>query len=205
MITRLKLSTVTQGLPKYRSMLAGNDYYEPYAFHSIASATGTGSSNTITFSSIPGTYRHLQLRMLLKNTNTSTTGFSSTRINFNSSTGSNYWGHYLLGNSTSVLVGSNVGLDTAFSCIACEISSTTSLANMMGMAIIDIYDYTSTTKNKTVRIFDGADTNSGTSRIALESASWSATPAAITSITITAGSSNFTSTSQFALYGIRGA
>jgi len=32
------------------------------AFESIASASGTGSSGTITFSSIPSTYQHLQIR-----------------------------------------------------------------------------------------------------------------------------------------------
>ena len=68
MITRLKLSTIEQGLPKYRSMLAGNAAYVPSSYESIASATGTGSSGTITFSSIPSTYQSLQLRVSCINT-----------------------------------------------------------------------------------------------------------------------------------------
>jgi hypothetical protein len=41
------------------------------AYESIASATGTGSSATITFSSIPSTYQHLQILYLVGILNTS--------------------------------------------------------------------------------------------------------------------------------------
>lgn len=204
-VTKISNSGIKTGVLKYDSMLAGNAAYDPAATWLIQRVNGTGSSNTITFSSIPQTYQHLQLRMLVKNTNTSTTGFSSSRISFNGSSASNYWQHYLLGNGTSASAGGNGGLDTAISIIASEVSDTATVgANTYGAVIIDIHDYTSTSKNKTVRIFDGADYNGG-GRIALESGLWSATPAAITSITITSGSNNWKSGTTFALYGFIGA
>ena len=38
----------------------------PSSFESIATVSGTGSSGTITFSSIPATYKHLQIRYIGK-------------------------------------------------------------------------------------------------------------------------------------------
>ena len=104
MITRLKLSTIEQGLPKYRSMLAGNSAYVPPSYESIASATGTGSSGTITFSSIPGTYQHLQIR--INSRNDSTDG-ATTTMRFNGDTGSNYARHYLYGDGATVSASGN--------------------------------------------------------------------------------------------------
>ena len=60
------------------------------AFESIASATGTGSSDSITFTSIPGTYQHLQISGISRSTNASV-GLANLTIRFNSdTTNSNY-------------------------------------------------------------------------------------------------------------------
>jgi len=69
-----------------RSGLVGNPVIMPGSYESIASASGTGSSGTITFSSIPSTYTHLQIRGIGRNS------YPSTQVNvrFNSDTGSNY-------------------------------------------------------------------------------------------------------------------
>jgi hypothetical protein len=67
--------------------------------------------------------------------------------------------------------------------------------------LIDILDYASTTKNKTLRGFTGADLNgSGNSNIV--SGLWINT-AAITSIQIIAEATAFKAGSTFALYGIK--
>ena len=48
---------------KSGSLLVGNEYYNPTEFESIATVTvGSGGSSTISFTSIPGTYKHLQVR-----------------------------------------------------------------------------------------------------------------------------------------------
>lgn len=186
---------------KYGSLLAGNEYYIPPSFESIASATGTGSSNTITFSSIPGTYQHLQIRGLFKSTGASDGGDLTLTMRFNNDSGTNYVRHTLRGNGsaasglndtaiTSIYVGSGVG--------------GTGTTNMLGANIIDIHDYASTTKNKTTRSFSGGEINTTPSQVLLNSGLWLST-AAITSISLIDIYGNFTTSSTFALYGIKGA
>ena len=70
----------------------------PSSYESIATATGTGSSATITFSSIPSTYEHLQIRFTGKGTGSAEV---DTSIRFNSDTGSNYAWHQVYGYGTS--------------------------------------------------------------------------------------------------------
>ena len=72
----------------------------PSSFESIATATGTGSSGVITFSSIPSTYKSLQIRYMSKDTNASD-GVLNPKIQFNSDTGNNYAYHELRGDGTS--------------------------------------------------------------------------------------------------------
>lgn len=174
------------------------------AFESIATVTGTGSSNTITFSSIPGTYQHLQIRARMKSDGTSTDP-TNVNMTFNGSTATNYASHRMLGYGTGI---SADGLATQANIRLTRLSlnSDASQANMVGVAIIDIHDYTSTTKAKTVRSFYGNDINAANSLIGptIHSGLWTLTNA-ITSITFTLAAGNFTNQTQFALYGIKGA
>jgi len=199
MITRLKLSTIEQGLPKYRSMLAGNDAYIPTSFDSIATATGTGSSSTITFSSIPSTYQHLQIRGM---------GFGNSGgqlfLRINGDTGSNYTRHRVLGYNSSVFASGETSQTSIRVCVD-DISYASMGTLYPTVAIIDIHDYASTAKNKTVRTFGGIDSNSaGNSEIDLTSGLWLST-SAVTSISLVISAGSFTTNSTFALYGIRGA
>jgi hypothetical protein len=167
---------------------------QPTAFDSIATATGTGSSTTITFSSIPSTYQHLQIRFFGR----TTTGVSALSMTFNGSAGTNYARHYLAGDGATAFVSG--AADTAQIWTGYAINST----NMGGVGIIDIHDYASTTKNKTVRAFTGNDTNTpGNDDVRLSSGVWKST-SAITSITFTS-TDNFATNATFALYGIKGA
>lgn len=197
MITRLKLSTVTQGLPKYRSMLAGNDAFIPSSFESIASATGTGSSGTITFSSIPGTYQHLQIRAMIRGT------ASATRqdgiIRFNGTTSGDAYFHSVQGYGTAVSTGAYTEQRFADDMVI----AATSTADTYSCFVIDIHDYASTTKNKVTRSFGGYDAN-GSGYMGLVSNLWIST-AAITSITVSVPTGNFATGSVVSLYGIKGA
>lgn len=164
------------------------------AFESIATATGTGSSGTITFSSIPGTYQHLQLRFRVLNTSTAS---SFLRYQINSDTGSNYAIHRIDGD------GSAAAAAGATSVAYGQASLGTPDADKPYVGILDFLDYASTTKNKTVRGFWGRDTNGG-GNLALSSALWLNTNA-INSITFFWSANNFTTSSTVALYGIKGA
>ena len=79
------------------------------------------------------------------------------------------------------------------------------MSNIFGAFIIDIHDYSSTSKYKTVRGFGGLDANNSSVdlEINLISGVWMNT-AAISSITLSANDP-FTTTTTFALYGIKGA
>ena len=182
-------------------IIASQDYTRiTGSYESIASATGTGSSGTITFSSIPSTYKHLQVRFIGRSTGTNI----ATSITVNGAT-SGYAYHSLRGDGASAGVTGGAG-QTSFSLID-TITGSNSTAGMMGAGILDIHDYASTTKNKTLRYFGGFNTNNGPDDgvVSLQSCLRASTTA-ITSIELrTDGFANYWSTnSVFALYGIKG-
>ena len=164
------------------------------SYESIATTTvGSGGSGTITFSSIPSGYEHLQIRAM----NLGSASGTDVRIRFNSDTGSNYRTHYLYGQGSSAVAGASGA--TTYATIALTSLST----DKPSVLVTDILDYRSTSKNKTIRSLTGMDDN-GSGYILLYSGLWFATPAAITQIDITPNSGNFNQYSSFALYGIKG-
>jgi hypothetical protein len=167
------------------------------AYESIASATGTGSSGTITFSSIPSTYTSLQIRGTCR-----TTGATQATIRFNGDTGANYASHQLYGDGTSAAAGGISGV-TSISNGGILAYETSAAANLVGVFVLDVHDYASTTRNKTTRIFSGRDENTA-GFLRLGSGLWTST-AAVTSVTILISSGNFTNQTTFSLYGIKGA
>lgn len=171
------------------------------SFESIATATGTGSSGTITFSSIPSTYKHLQIRYIGRSDEVATV--RNLNIRLNGDTGTNYVYHNLTGDGSTATA---AGVTAVAQMLVRPIPAASASANIMGAGIIDIHDYASTTKNKTVRTFVGADANTASTdwKVSLFSGLWLNT-AAITSISLIAQSGNFTTDSTFALYGIKGA
>ena len=169
------------------------------AYESIATGVGTGSNATITFSSIPSTYTSLQIRCLVRDTSTGT-GAYRLDVNLNGDTATNYAYHILSGNGASVTA-SGVA-SAAFMSQGTVKVRDGEAAGIMGIGIIDIHDYASTTRNKTVRSFTGYDAN-GSGYVGLQSGLWMST-SAVTSITLSA-STFFTSATVFALYGIKGA
>ena len=170
------------------------------AYESIATATGTGSSGTITFSSIPSTYKHLQIRWIARSSTVSDVAVAL-ELQFNGDTGANYTRHSLYGDGSSALATGGANETTIF--VRAGARRDGSTANTMGAAIVDIHDYSSTSKYKTLRAFAGADDNDATGQVALSSGLWMNT-AAISSITITT-SGSFMTSSVFSLYGIKGA
>jgi hypothetical protein len=186
-----------------RSMLVGNSPYVPPSFESIATATGTGSNTEITFSSIPSTYKHLQIRSIYRDTKAATTR-QSLYLEFNGSAGTNYSVHNLRGSGSAVTAGGFANYP--FVTIECAGAGDSTTANVFGASIIDIHDYAVTTKNKTVRYFSGINDNTttdGNQGVVIGSGAWNQT-AAITSIKIICGDTAFVSGSTFSLYGIKG-
>jgi hypothetical protein len=170
------------------------------SYESIATSAGTGSSTTVTFSSIPSGFKHLQIRALLKNTQ-NTNFESNLDVRFNSDTGTNYANHYLRGNGATPSV-SGAANNDKISPVAFFPYLGKGTSATMGVVIIDILDYASTTKNKTLRAFGSYD-NNGEGYVMVASGLWMNT-AAITSISLIEGSSyNWATSATFALYGIK--
>lgn len=164
-------------------------------FESIATATGTGSSGTITFSSIPTTYESLQIRFAARSTGSGNT----INLRLNGVTGTSYARHYVRGYNSAVSVTGTASTTSMW------IEPTGTDATYMTVGIIDLHDYNSTTRNKTVRVFSGTDRNdAATSVVTLLSGLLNQTNA-ITSIDILLNTNSFTTDSVFALYGIKAA
>jgi hypothetical protein len=174
-----------------RSALVGNSYYIPPGFESIVTATPT-SGSSVTINSIPGTYAHLQLRIMLPGSS------SNLYAQFNNDTTSaNYPAHIMTGTGAAVSASGNA----AYGGVRL-LESTPSNSSFVGVAVADILDYSLTTKNKTVRAIYGWDEN-GSGRSALQSSLWMST-SAITRIDLFT-SGTFLSGTHIALYGIKAA
>lgn len=176
------------------------------SYESISTVTvGSGGSSTITFSSIPATYTHLQVRLIAKSTETLYDQSDAINFYFNADTTyTNYRSHWLRGDGSSATGGQiqSAGYNIYSGTIASGHSSQTS---MFGAQIIDILDYANTNKYKTVRTLGGDDVNSSAGILGLHSGLWMST-SAITGLTFNVtNDTNFAQYSQFALYGIKGA
>jgi hypothetical protein len=167
------------------------------SYESIATTTVTSNVASITFSSIPATYTHLQFRFIVRtNRGTAEDAF---RITINGDTNAaNYNAHYLRGDGSSASAGEvNSGVAWA------GYYPTNSGSSVFGAGTMDFLDYANTNKAKTMRPLGGYDAN-GAGYIVFSSSLWTST-AAINSIVFTFDSgSSFTQYSQLALYGIKG-
>jgi len=181
-----------------RSALVGNPVIMPGSYESIATVSvGSGGASSVEFTSIPGTYTHLQIRAICKNNSTST-GDDSIAIQFNSDTGSNYSGHALYGSGSAVSAFGSANMVNGYAGLCNR--SNASFASMFTTNVIDILDYANTNKYKTVRSLGGADQN-GSGGIIFNSGNWRST-SAVTSIKLFISGQNFVQYSHFALYGV---
>jgi len=196
-ISRFKTSTLAQGLPKFQDLWDGTTTVFDSDMELIQRVSvGSGGATSIDFTSIPGTFKHLQIRAIQFCGST----VYNTLIRYNSDSGNNYVSHYLEGNGSTASAGVAYGNPPINYGAIGEVRGGTSNPDVF---VCDILDYANTNKHKTARSLSGFDTNS-TGLIAFRSSLWRST-SAITSITITNdATANFTQYSQFALYGIRG-
>jgi len=170
-------------------------------YESIATVlVGSAGASSITFSNIPQTYKHLQIRFNYSTNNIS----DNTHIRFNGDTSASHSWHEMYGSTSetpgSVLSG-NYGGTLVTSAKFGYVGSTS--AGFTGVGTSDILDYTNTNKIKVARHLVGTSTNGSSSYILHRSVAWHNT-SAITSITIYFTAGLITQNSHFALYGIKG-
>lgn len=166
------------------------------AYELISTAYGTGSSSTVTFSSISTTtYKHLQLRIVLGSTLTYEQG-SSAEIRFNSDTTANKSFHQMAGNGSGVNASASVNQNAIY------FSYLSVPNNPITVAVVDITDAFSTQKNKTIRLFNGYAWTS--KNVSMRSSLFQST-AAISSISVIEQNANaWSNRTRFSLYGIKG-
>lgn len=173
------------------------------AFEQIATAFGTGSSGTITFSSIPNTYRHLQVRFTARmDGNSSAPRQINVRYNGQAST---YNGYMLRSDGNNAPSG--VDFSEGVICYAPVLTAT---ADSFVAGVFDLYDYNSANKNATSRTIAGYH-NGGSAAGAIATVNMLSlgnvvrtSTTAITQLEFVAGFGNFVAASRFSLYGIRG-
>lgn len=146
-----------------------------------------GASGAVYFNSIPQNFTHLQFRLMTRSANT----------------GQNA-GIYTIGNSFHQMYGdgatvTNYAVTGASNGIFNTVGNSAT-ANVYCPAIIDILDYTSTSKAKVLKITDGYDSN-GAGLVELHSTLVNST-AAVTGIFFDVGGTGFAQFSRFDLYGI---
>lgn len=166
----------------------------PANYESIATATGTGGAGSPSFTNIPQTFTHLQLRMSLKYLSAA----DQLGIRFNSDTGTNYKAHEIVSSgSASLTIGNDTTSTHSRILTNASVTNNTSISTVV---ILDILDYTNTNKYKTLKGFSGWDSN-GSGKNSIFSGLWLST-AAISTITII-NAQNLDTPSHIALYGIK--
>jgi hypothetical protein len=181
------------------SSISGNLYNASY--ESIATFTTTGSAQGVTFSSIPQTYTHLQIRCFTRcQAAAPNPDYLLTQIN--GVTTAQYSNHAIYGNGTTATADAFNVSSFGFCGPLSYVSGAYSTANIFSPIVVDFLDYTNTNKFKTIRGLGGFD-SAGSGTVGLFSGSWRST-AAINSIYISTANNNEVAGSVYALYGIKG-
>lgn len=189
--TSFTRSLITTAYPKYNDFLVGNIGFNT-AYEFIETQTvGAGGAASVAFNSIPTTYKHLQIRALVR------LGTDGQGLRLTTNSGTLVRRHYLYGDGgPNAAAGADTNNGPFYQTYASQLAST------FGAAVIDILDYTSTTKNSTIRSLTGYDLNTTAGSVGLFSQLYTSS-AAITSITLTASSGNINQHSTFSLYGVK--
>lgn len=168
------------------------------AFELISTQLVTSPVSSITFSSIPATYKHLQIRATMR-TDRSGSEDDLLTVRLNGDTGSNYASHLLYGTGSSV---ASTASTTQTYWRSLYTTGAGATANSFAAMSMDLLDYASTSKNTTMRALNGSHSYNN---IALASGLWMNT-AAVTSVTFNMAitATNFVSGCRFSLYGVRG-
>jgi hypothetical protein len=182
----------------WASQISGHLWEPAGAYDALATVTvPSGGVSSVTFAGIPSGYKHLQVRATIKS---NSVGVLYMNYSFNGVGGTSYSSHYMYGNGSSG--GANTGNGQSASSMYLDEFPQSSATNIFGSCVLDILDYSSTSKYKTTRYIGGADKN-GSGGVAISSGLFMSTNA-ITSIEFTPQSSaGIAQYSQFALYGVK--
>jgi hypothetical protein len=154
----------------------------------LATITLTGTASSVTFSSIPATYRDLVLVVEHK-----VSGGGETDVQFNADTGNNY-------STVTMRAGASASTFSAtFTSNGIKPQNSVGGSTTVGDFFrLEIMDYSATDKHKTSLLKSG---NGSTSFVQNHAVRWLNT-AAITSVKCTASGTTYAVGSTFSLYGV---
>ena len=155
----------------------------------IATTTLGSAQSSVSFNSFSG-YTDLVLVA-----NTTAAGNQNILLRFNSDSGTNYSYTRLMGSSAGAQSGRESSIDSIN-----LYNSSANLNGVMATTIIQVMNYANTTTNKTVLSRGNGGANETNAQVSL----WRNT-AAITSLTLSIFTTNFSAGSTFTLYGIASA
>ena len=196
--------TSTRGFGGFR-VVAGASAVE--SFESIISYTASSDiGSLITISPIPTTYKHLMIIQSAGATYGGSGGGSGGKLYFNNNTGVSCQFAYFYGNGNGTIQGGN-GSQNWFDFSALWAGN----GNQYAQQVWTIYDYSSSTKNKTIQWQSGAPllagTNGTNTSTAFFTGNWASNDP-ITTINLLHGSGygdgNLRAGSKFSIFGIKG-
>ncbi len=169
------------------------------AFEAIASTTIGTEAATISFTSIPSSYEHLQLRAYVRTDR----GFGGNQLlfmRFNSDTSSNYAYHQLSYDGVSPAATGGASSTLMYCGYATGVLAPT---GVYASFVVDLLDYASTNKHKTMRSLAGNDLAGG-GFLGFHSGVWMST-SAISSIQfgLVNSSAKLVTGTVVSLYGLR--
>lgn len=154
----------------------------------------SSSAASVTFSSIPGTYKDLVLEMFVRGANASADVDIFGR--FNSDTGSNYSFTVLTGNGSSA---SSARGTSQVRLYFGSVPAANAASNVYGTIYADLMSYANTNVNKTCQARSGDAGNATRAMVT----PWRST-SAVTAVELFAGAGNIASGSVFRLWGVSG-
>jgi hypothetical protein len=194
-ISRASDSSIQDGLPKYNDIWDGTTATS--AFDSLGSVFLSSTTTNVTFSNIPQTYTHLQIRTSVR-TSRSDAGTDVLTMQLNGVTGNSYATHGLVGDGSSAT--SYGYANYPHPMYLDGMPSANATANIFGVGIIDILNYSNTNMKTTVRGIGGTDLN-GSGQVRVVSGFWDNTNAVTSILFGSVGS--YVANSMFTLYGIK--
>ncbi len=157
-------------------------------------------ASSVTFSSIPATYQHLQLRMNIRTLRTS--NLETTGMQLSGDTAGNYATHRMYGQTTSMGAGGEVAA-TRLLATGQMPTSIMPPQTLYGAGLVDILDYANTNKNTTI-LFQSGENDDTYPYMTFGSGLWEDTSAVSTILLYPAnGSAGFVRGSVFTLYGLK--
>jgi hypothetical protein len=194
-IRSLKTASISTGVKRSKVWDQSTEIFDS-DFELIERVDVSSTASSITFSSIPSTYKHLQVRGIAR----SSSGSQYTKLRFNNDSSSVYTYHGFFGSSSAAVTDFAISQNGAG---ASGSAGGSTLAGTYAGVIIDILDYANSNKNTTTKNLDGFNTNGGATQIVLGSGLWVNT-AAVNRVDLIPSASTYAQYSSFALYGIKG-